>query len=329
MSAPAISVLTSVYNAEPFLSEAIDSVLAQDFTDFEFLILDDGSTDASRAIAESFAARDPRVRVIARDNRGLIVSLNQLFAEARAPLAARFDADDICMPGRLGKQAAFLAANPDHGLVGSRITYIDENGVPTGGDIDHPLYHDAILANLENGALLCHSAVMVRRAPVLAAGGYRAAYRHAEDYDLWLRLSASMRMANLPDRLLRYRVYPGQVSSRHMVEQAANAAIAWLVHCERCAGRADPTEDLRELPALDKLDALLGTGAAAYVRRRVIDRVLYSPEALAGDAWDILLGHIADAPRDSRMWRAAARLARAGQPVKAGHVAAALLGIAA
>lgn len=327
MTAPAISVLTSVYNAEAYLPAAIESVLAQDFADFEFLLLDDGSTDASRAIAEGYAGRDARIRVIARENRGLVASLNQLFAEARAPLAVRFDADDICAPGRFARQAAFLAAHEDHGIVGGRIAYIDAAGKPTGTLVDHPLRHEDIVARLENGPLFCHSAVMVRCGLVLAAGGYRAAYTHCEDYDLWLRLAGRTRMANLPERLLSYRVSPQQVSSRHVVEQAAGAAIAWLAHRERMAGRSDPTEDMAELPALPALDPLFGPGAAAFVRRRVIERVLYAPEALAGEAWDMLLGHIAEAPADAELWRAAARLARAGRPLKAGRLAAGLLGL--
>ena len=92
---PAITVAMSVYNGAAFLAPAIESVLAQTFADFEFLVLDDGSTDTSRAIAEGYAARDARIRIISRPNRGLVVSLNELFAEARAPVVARFDAHDI------------------------------------------------------------------------------------------------------------------------------------------------------------------------------------------------------------------------------------------
>ena len=109
MSTPAISVAMSVYNGERFLAEAIGSVLAQTFTDFEFLILDDGSRDGTRAIIADYASRDARIRPILRENRGLVVSLNQLLAEARAPLVARMDADDVCLPERFARQIAFLA----------------------------------------------------------------------------------------------------------------------------------------------------------------------------------------------------------------------------
>lgn len=323
---PPLTVAMSVFNGAAYLPAAIESVLAQTFSDFEFLVLDDGSADASRAIAESYAARDSRIRVISRTNRELVTSLNELFAEARAPLVARFDADDICMPDRFERQLAYLVDHPDHGLVGTATRYIDARGAPApNAPIVRPATHEEFLANLEDGPLLCHSAVMVRRDLVRGAGGYRPAFRHAEDYDLWLRLSRLTRIHNLPECLLDYRISANQVSSRHMIEQAQNAAIAWLVHRAVADGRADPTEGLETLPPLDALDALLGTGSAAYVRRRVVDRALYAPDALIGEGWESLLGHIADTGADPRLWRLALRLLRAGRPLHAAQAAAKLI----
>jgi hypothetical protein len=323
---PAVSVAMSVYNGAAYLGPAIESVLAQTFGDFEFLVLDDGSVDASRAIAEGYAARDARVRVISRPNRGLVASLNQLFAEARAPLVARFDADDICAPDRFERQLAFLADHPDHGLIGSATRYIDTAGKPAANPpIVRPLTHADFLANLEGGPLLCHSAVLVRRDLVREAGGYRPAYRHAEDYDLWLRLSRTTRIANLPECLLDYRISPDQVSSRHMIEQAQNAAIAWLVHRAVTEGEADPTDRLAALPPLAVLDTVLGPGSAAYVRRKVVSRALYAPEMLTGEAWSLLLDHIADSGADPQLWRLALRLLRAGRPLHAARAAVQLV----
>lgn len=325
---PAISVAMSVYNGEAHLAAAIESVLSQSFGDFEFLILDDGSADASRSIAEGYAARDPRIRLICRKNRGLVTSLNELFGAARAPLVARFDADDLCAPERFANQSAFLADHPGHGLVGCDTPYIDAAGQPSGNPpITRPHDHEGLCANLEDGPLICHSAVMVRRELVLAAGGYRPAYTHAEDYDLWLRLAGLTKLANLPEPLLYYRITPGQVSTRHMVEQARNAAIAWLAHRERLAGRPDPTEGMAQLPAIDALDPLFGPGSASFVRRRVVNRTLYSPEALAGAGWDILLAYAAEARTDPRLWRSAARLMRGGRLLHAARLAATLAGI--
>jgi glycosyltransferase involved in cell wall biosynthesis len=204
---PAISVAMSVYNGEPYLAESVESVLAQSFGDFEFLILDDGSTDESRETIARYARRDARIRPILRENRGLVASLNQLLAEARAPLIARMDADDVCSPARFERQLGFLAAHPDHGVVGSWSEDIDEQGRSIQDDssgVDQPVTHEAFLASIDiAGPLLCHPAVMYRADVVRAVGGYHAAFRHCEDLDLWLRLATRTRLASIPERLLR------------------------------------------------------------------------------------------------------------------------------
>lgn len=322
--APGITVAMSVYNAEAFVAAAIESVLDQTRTDFEFLILDDGSRDRSLAIITDYAARDPRIRVIARENRGLVASLNELLAQARAPLVARMDADDICLPDRFAHQAAFFARHPDVGVLGTWTEDIDEHGAPYPVDApDHPLDHAGFLAAVEAGApLLCHPAVMFRRDLVRSVGGYHPAFRHCEDLDLWLRLASVTTIANLPERLLRYRHYSQQVSSRHATEQQVNAAIARLAHAERMAGRADPTAALPALPPIDDLDALFGrAGIARTVRARVAPALLYSRAALGGDGFAILARYIREGGRCEGLWRTAARLATFGYPARALHLA--------
>lgn len=329
MLRPALSVAMSVYNGERFLAAAIESVLGQSFGDFEFLIIDDGSSDSSRAICESYAARDPRLRVIARPNRGLVASLNQLLDEAQAPLVARMDADDICLPDRFERQIAFLAAHPDYGVVGSLTTDIDEQDQPYPlTTAEHPLTHEAFLARIESrGPLLAHPTVMYRRAVVLEAGGYHAAFRHCEDYDLWLRLAHRTRITNLPQRLLRYRHYAGQVSNRHALEQQIGVAVSHIAHQERRAGRPDPTEHLAALPPIDQLDRLFGRpGVAAEVRGRVSRALLYSRSEMTGQGFDLLLEHVAEGGRGAELWRTAARLVRFGEPRRALKLAAALAG---
>lgn len=326
MTSPAISVALSVYNGERFLGEAIESVLAQSFTDFEFLILDDGSTDGTRAIIAGYAARDARIRPILRENRGLIASLNQLLDEARAPLVGRMDADDICHPERFARQTAFLAANPDHGVIGSRSEDIDEYGIPclTAGS-DHPVTHDEILAIIEQRTPLCHPSVMARRDVLLAVGGYHSAYRHCEDYDLWLRLATRTRLANLPERLLHYRRTDDQISNRYSIEQHIGAAVSVLAYRERSAGRVDPTEHLGALPPIAELDALFGrSGVAREVRATVARGLLYSRPAMTGGGFDLLLDHIADGGRGRELWRTVPRLLRFGAPQRAARLAAAL-----
>lgn len=326
MSCPTITVAMSVYNGERFLTAAIESVLAQTFTDFEFLILDDGSRDGTPAIIEAMAARDSRIRPIVRENRGLIASLNQLIAEARAPLIARMDADDVCLPERFERQVAFLAANPDYGVIGSWCDEIDENDQPwpvTCTGPHHPSNHEDFLIAIDNGwPLLCHPAVTFRRDLVRSVGGYHSAFSHCEDLDLWLRLATITRLASIPEPLIRYRHYDEQVSSRHATEQQIGAAIAKLAYRERRAGRTDPTEHLDRLPPLEELDALFGReGVAREVRARVAPGLLYSKAGLRDHGFDLLLRYLSEGGSHDGMWRTVVRLLRFGEPARAARLA--------
>ncbi len=324
MPRPAISVAMSVYNGERFLGPAIESILSQTFADFEFLILDDGSMDATPRIMQRYAAKDPRVRAIVRENRGLIASLNELLRLARAPIVARMDADDVSHPDRFARQMAFLAANPGHGVVGAWSDDIDEHGAPIicRGD-DHPLTHDEILIAIERGRpFLCHPAVMYRRDVVLSVGGYHAAFRHCEDFDLWLRLANVTKLGNVPERLLRYRRYAEQVSSRHATDQHIGTAVAQLAWRERAAGRPDPTADLFQLPPIEALDDLFGrSGAAREVREQVALGLRYSATAMRSEGFDLLMRHLRDGGRREGMWRTVMRLLRFREPMRAMRLA--------
>ena len=326
--APAISVAMSVYNGERFLAEAIESVLGQRFDNFEFLILDDGSSDSTRDIISTYAAIDQRIRPIFRENRGLVASLNQLLAEARAPLVARMDADDICHPDRFGLQKQFLDHNPEYGVVGTRCDDIDENGAPWPlNAVPHPLTHEGFLQAIErNEPLLCHPSVMFRRKLVLGVGGYHGAFRHCEDLDLWLRLATVTKLGNLKDSLLRYRHYANQVSSRHATESQTGAAVAKLAYRERQAGRPDPTANLEKLPPIDGLDALFGReGVARDVRAALARGLLYSQAGLRDHGFDAIIRHLRDGGGHDGMWRTVARLVRYGEPVRAARLAATLV----
>jgi hypothetical protein len=318
----------SVYNGERFLAEAIDSILAQSFADFELLVVDDGSRDRTPEMLRAYAARDPRLRPIIRENRGLVASLNQLLAEARAPLIARMDADDVCLPTRFERQIAFLAAHPDYGVVGCRTFDIDDKGGPWPvASLPHPETHEDLLAAIDQGApLLCHPAVMFRREIVLGVGGYHAAFKHCEDLDLWLRLASVTRMGNITERLIRYRHYPEQVSSRHATIQQVNAAVARTAYEARRQGCPDPTADLAELPPIDQLDALFGrAGVARAVRARVALGLLHSPIGLRDEGFDLILRHITDGGARDGMWRTVARLLRLGEPTRAARLAGTLM----
>lgn len=326
-SIPPLSVAMSVYNGERFLAEAIESVLAQTFADFEFLILDDGSTDATATILAAYATNDSRIRPIVRENRGLVASLNQLLAEARGTLVARMDGDDIAHPERFARQMTFLHDNPACGVVGTWSRDIDEDGAPwTTGGRDHPVTHAEFEHNIRHGGpLLCHPSVMYRRELVLAQGGYHAAFRHCEDLDLWLRLASVTRMANIPERLIRYRHYAGQVSKRHATEQQVGAAIAYEAWRMRDAGKADPTADAASLPPIDQLDAFFGEpGVAARVRAAVTRGILHSPVALRDQGFDIMLDHVRGGGGQDGLWRTVLRLAKLGEPLRALRLTAAL-----
>ncbi len=326
MSSPSISVAMSVYDGERYLALAIESILAQTFSDFEFLILNDGSRDESAAIIDAYAAKDSRIRPIHRDNKGLIVSLNQLLAESQALLVARMDADDICKPDRFSKQMAFLASHPDHGVLGTWTEDMDENGNSfhlTGSD--HPTTNEEFQRVVGERSALCHPSVIMSRELALDVGGYHAAYRHCEDYDLWLRLANRTKICSLPERLIRYRHSPSQVSTKHIVEQQIGVAVSRLAWRERVAGRPDPTETLNTLPPIADLDALFGRpGVAVEARAMISKALLYSSVALRGDGFGIILDHIRDGGHVSGLRRTILRLLRFGEPRRAAELTRAL-----
>lgn len=214
---PFVTVLMPVYNAERHLAEAVESVLCQTHGDFELLCVDDGSQDASPEILARYAAKDSRIRVLHNgENRGIAFSLNRGLREARAELIARMDSDDVSLPDRLALQVAFMTANPDVLVCSGSMTLYE-----TGLRISLPLTDEAIRIRLLWGAPFCHPATMLRRGPVLDAGGYDMDMVPAEDYDLWVRLAAvrGWRFANLTAVLLRYRMYPGMVRGEYKAKQ--------------------------------------------------------------------------------------------------------------
>lgn len=331
MTSPRISVALSVHNNAAYLAAALDSLLAQSFHDFELLLVDDGSTDDSPRIIDRYAALDCRIRVLRQPNRGLIASLNRIIAAARGDYIARMDGDDIALPERFARQLAFLDAHPDHGVVGTQIQGITETGAPRRDHrVVHPTDHAELAEALASRSPLCHPSVMMRRDLLQAVGGYRPAYRHCEDYDLWLRLVDRTRMANLPDRLMLYRYSTTQVSTRHVLTQHLGASVARLARAERLAGRPDPTEGWDALPPIETMDAAFGRpGVAARIRADVTRGILYAPGALAGDGAALIVAHLDDVRRGqvppvAGLWRAVARLVRHHRPAAGIRLAAAL-----
>lgn len=326
---PPLSVIMSVYNNGAHLDQAIWSVRQQSFDDFELLILNDGSTDESAAIISRHAVDDSRIVAAHQPNRGLVAALNRMLAKARAPLIARMDGDDVAHPDRFARQMAYLRAKPETIVLGTQIRLIDYNGVLLPKKVFRPLAHDAIVASFGNSASFAHNSVIYQASAVRAVGGYRPAFRHCEDLDLWLRLAPHGKFANLPDYLVDYRIYPDQVSQRHLVEQAVNATIALLLNTFIREGSPDPLDGRTHMPDIAALESITRIpGIAASVRARVAQSILWSPDAIANDGLPLLLDYIAETPRGNlkmaALSRAAARLGRAGHWGPARQLAAAL-----
>jgi glycosyltransferase involved in cell wall biosynthesis len=211
-----------VYNAERYLQFAMESVLAQTFTDLELIAVDDGSKDSSLAILRGYEKKDNRVRIMSRANTGIVGALNDGIAAARGELIARMDSDDISLPGRFAKQVAFMDAHPDHVLVGSQVMLIDPEGADLCPKRDTEYTHEGIdAAHLNHRWPLVHPSVIVRKSTLAQIGGYRSKFEWLEDLDLFLRLAEVGRLASLPDVLLRYRLHTGSVCHTREADQDA------------------------------------------------------------------------------------------------------------
>lgn len=219
IASPIASVVIPVYNGEAYLAEAIESALAQTETNIEVVVVDDGSTDSSRAILRRFALQDARVRVFEEEHRGLVATLNRGLEVALGRYICRLDADDIAEPSRIEKQVKFLEARQDYVLVGGQVTVIDKDG-ETIGARERPLLYAEVETALRRSNCFTHSSVMFRRTEVLREGGYDPLFNLAEDYDLWVRLAAHYRLGNLPDCVCLYREHGNQVSSSVMLRSA-------------------------------------------------------------------------------------------------------------
>ncbi len=205
-TAPRVSVLMGVHNGAPSLGEAVESIVGQTYTDWELIIVDDGSTDSSLAIAASWRERDGRIRIVEHPvNLGLAASLNDAFTISRGELIARMDADDVSLPLRLERQVAFLDAHPDVAVVGTGAEFVDREGNALGaGRLFEE--HDEIAANIYRTSAFIHPSVMMRRSFLHALRGYDHRLRRAEDADLWLRGYRRFKYHNLPDPLVRCRI---------------------------------------------------------------------------------------------------------------------------
>ena len=215
MTTPLVSVLLPVYNAQDYLRESIDSILNQSFSDFELIIVNDGSTDQSKEIIDSYI--DSRIKRIHQDNAGLPVSLNRAIAIAKGQYLARQDADDVSLPNRLAEQVGFMEANTDYGLLGTWAQIL-ESRTPTNRKLNHPCENGELQFKLLFYNCFVHSSVMIRKEVLNISGTYPENPEKfpPEDYDLWLRIANVAKIANLPSALLQYREVPGSISRQKL-----------------------------------------------------------------------------------------------------------------
>lgn len=195
-----------VHNGDASLGEAIGSIVGQTYESWELIIVDDGSTDSSLAVATSWRARDRRVRVVAHPvNQGLAVALNNAFSVSRGELVARMDADDVSFPQRLERQVGFLDAHPAVAVVGTGARFVDMEGNALGaGQLFQE--HVDIAANIYRTSPFIHPSVMMRRGFLASLGGYDGRLHRAEDADLWLRGYRQFRYHNIPEPLVQCRI---------------------------------------------------------------------------------------------------------------------------
>jgi glycosyltransferase involved in cell wall biosynthesis len=227
---PKVTVLIPVYNRERYVRDAIDSILAQTFTDFELLVIDDGSTDGSQEVVRSYC--NPRIRLVCNEiNQGIPKTRNTGIRLARGEYLAFLDSDDWAYPERLAKQAAFLDNHPDYAAVSAWTDWMDEEGRPLRGIKRKAVSPEEIAAQRLFRSGLRNSASMARTV-VLRNYGHQEQYDTSEDFDLWSRIAAKHKLASLPEVLVRCRRHKSRITREqaHRVKGRRLAIYATQLH---------------------------------------------------------------------------------------------------
>lgn len=233
MKKPKVSVIMAVYNGEKYLKECIDSILNQTFSDFEFIIINDGSTDKTEEIVKNAMKKDKRIKLISnKENRGRAVARNQGLKIANGEYIAVIDSDDIALPQRLEKQVKFLDENQDVGLVGTWFYVIDEDGKIIGKE-KNPVSDEMIREKILKAMPFCHSSLMWRKECIEKVGGYRKEFSLSQDYDLVLRISEKYKVANIPEFLCMRRYHPDAITVIKKREQEKFGKLAQILAEER------------------------------------------------------------------------------------------------
>ena len=261
-----VSVIMPVYNSARFVSAALESVLGQSLRDIEVVAIDDGSTDGSGEMLDQMARGDGRVRVVHRENRGIVATLNEGLEMARGKYIARMDSDDVAMPERFARQVAFFNEHPEHVCVGGLVLLMDAAGRPL-QVLRPPMEHEEIdRAHMGGHTSIVHPAAMMRAETVRRVGGYSPGIRFAQDLDLWLRLAEVGKLANIPSVVLKYRVHADSITSRHAEEQLnCMRQSCDLARARRgIAGQVEIARHWRAEGEKQKAEAMLNFGWLAF-----------------------------------------------------------------
>ncbi|MBE9171420.1 glycosyltransferase [Pleurocapsales cyanobacterium LEGE 06147] len=224
---PLVTVLMSVYNGLPYLQQALESILQQTYDNFEFLIIDDGSTDGSDRLLSEYARRDYRIKILSNEqNYGLSYSLARGLLIATTPWIARMDADDVALPNRLELQMTYIQENPHVDIVGGYALDIDE-GDRVLGERKVPTIHEEILRLIWTNPFI-HGTVLFRRESILKIGSYSRQLAKRQDYELWFRCAvAGVQFANLPVPLIYYRFTDNTFKRNNWKVALTHVLIGW------------------------------------------------------------------------------------------------------
>ena len=240
-----VSVLMSVYNGEEYLKAAIDSIIEQSYSDFEFIIIDDGSTDSTHKIISNYD--DKRIVCIHNEkNLGLTPSLNIGIKAANGKYIARQDADDISLADRLKKQVVFMEEHPEIGVLGTQMDVINEKGEKT-NVYNLPCKHSEIVWQLLFGRSFAHPSVIIRKKTLDLIKGYNPDFIHSEDLALWTSLVGLTKFANLSDRFVSYRATSGSISVKQANTQYSNTLLLRQLLISKTLGREVSIQDVEHI----------------------------------------------------------------------------------
>jgi len=270
---PRVSIVMPVSNSERFVSETLDSLLGQTLTDFECIVVDNGSTDRTPAILAEYAARDPRIKLLRNEqNLGPSAARNAGCGVARASLIAVMDHDDIALPDRLQKQVDYLDRHPEVAAVGGAVRIIDGTG-NLGSIRSFPTVPGLAAWSMLFFSSMAHPTVLMRADAFRAIGGYSPDIIAADDYELLMRMSCRARLANLPDVVLLYRWWGGNTTTVRGREQEAEANMIVQTNIRNFGGLDVSLDDAQALRGLARDDYPKGTEDVARIAG-IIDALL-------------------------------------------------------